>query len=36
WQSLRQPQPVPGVTAEEVATIVEFLALLPPVRQTTY
>ncbi|MBA1879013.1 virulence effector SrfC, partial [Escherichia coli] len=24
WQSLRQPQPVPGVTAEEVATIASF------------
>ncbi|HCL5001477.1 TPA: virulence effector SrfC, partial [Salmonella enterica] len=34
WQSLRQPQPVPGVTAEEVATIASFWrSCLPSARQ---
>ncbi|EAZ4732769.1 virulence effector SrfC [Salmonella enterica subsp. arizonae] len=34
WQSLRQPQPVPGVTAEEVATIARFWrTCLPSARQ---
>ncbi|MBA3223985.1 virulence-associated effector SrfC [Salmonella bongori] len=34
WQSLRQPQPVPGVTAEEVAVIARFWrSCLPFARQ---
>lgn len=34
WQSLRQPQPVPGVTAEEVATVARFWrSCLPSARQ---
>ncbi|ECG8591549.1 virulence effector SrfC [Salmonella enterica subsp. salamae] len=34
WQSLRQPQPVPGVTAEDVAAIARFWrACLPSARQ---
>lgn len=34
WQSLRQPQPVPGVTAEEVAAIARFWrSCLPSARQ---
>lgn len=34
WQSLRQPQPVPGVTAEEVAVIARFWrSCLPSSRQ---